>query len=360
MEPLKNQYNQTYIIRLGEAISKVYPSFEKGDFVSNVIDRTWEEKELKERMRHISATLGEFLPKKYKESIEILKKAAHQFDGFIAMFFPDFVEVYGKDELEISLNALEYFTQFSSSEFAIRSFIIRYPKETMERMLVWSKHENHHVRRLASEGCRPRLPWAIALEDYKKDPTPVLQILENLKNDESEYVRRSVANNLNDIAKDNPDIVIAIGEKWIGNTMETNKLVKHACRTLLKNANPKALKLFGFGDVDQIKINNLELSTCRLKIGEDLYFDFEMENQNMGDTKIRLEYGIDYVKANGKQNRKIFQIKELSYQKGSFTISRKQSFQNFSTRKHYAGKHAIAIIVNGQELATQEFDLIVN
>jgi 3-methyladenine DNA glycosylase AlkC len=160
-------------------------------------------------MMHTSESLHIYLPMEYSESVQILMKAALKFSGFQYMFFPGFIELYGLDEYEQSIKALEIFTQHSSSEFAVRPFIKIYSHKMMEQMELWAESENHHVRRLSSEGCRPRLPWAIALPEFKKDPSPVIPILEKLKNDESEYVRRSVANNLNDISKDNSYVEIS-------------------------------------------------------------------------------------------------------------------------------------------------------
>ena len=135
-------------------------------------------------------------------------------DSIVQWVFTDYVEVYGLDDWEASIPALEEFTQQFSAEFAIRPFIVRYPERTMAQMLTWAGHESAEVRRLASEGCRPRLPWGIRLQDLVADPSPILPILERLKNDESESVRRSVANNLNDISKDNADVVLDLLPAW--------------------------------------------------------------------------------------------------------------------------------------------------
>jgi 3-methyladenine DNA glycosylase AlkC len=267
------------------------------------------------------------------------------------------VECYGLDNWDISIPALALFTQYSSSEFAIRPFLAKDPKKGMGHMLQWAKDENPHLRRLASEGCRPRLPWAMALSGFKKDPTPILPILETLKDDPSEYVRMSVANNLNDISKDHPGLVLEISEKWLGQSKNTDWIVKRACRTLLKEGNTQALLLFGFGDPGHIDVKKLTFSTPSLTIGDDFRFTFEMSFESDEEFRIRLEYGIDFVKANGKLSRKIFQIREASFEPGTHTISRKHSFQDLSTRKHYPGQHRMAIIVNGVEKLNAKFDL---
>ena len=147
----------------------------------------------------------------------------------------------------------------------------------MSHMYNWAEDENFHLRRLASEGCRPRLPWAMSLPVFKKDPTPILKIMETLKDDPVEYVRMSVANNLNDISKDHPDVVLDICERWFGRSKNTDWIVKRACRTMLKAGNKRALLLFGFGDPDQLKVANLSFDRQTLAMGEELRFSFEIE-----------------------------------------------------------------------------------
>ncbi|MGB1204648.1 MAG: DNA alkylation repair protein [Chitinophagales bacterium] len=356
---LKDWYNLAFFEQLCRDFEAAYPSFPSEKFMTLIFDEAWPARSLKERMRHITASLHEILPANYSESIEILKKVAPKTDKFLGMFFPDFVETYGLQNWKISIPALAYFTQYGSSEFAVRPFIEARPTEMMQQMLAWAKHENHHVRRLASEGCRPLLPWGRVLRDLKANPAPIFPILELLKNDESEYVRRSVANNLNDIAKNQPKQVIEIATRWYGDNENTDKLVKHACRTLLKKANPEALRLFGFGSTEFVKVFDLALEKASVQIGEKLYFSFFLENIATYSQKLRLEYRIDYVKKSGNTSPKIFQIKEKTYEAGSkILIKRSQSFQNFTTRKHYAGRHQLTIVVNGVAFENVSFDVI--
>ena len=355
---LKDWYNEAFFEQLCQNFEVAYTSFSSKKFMRLLLDEAWPARNLKERMRHITVCLHEVLPADYAEAIAILKQVAPKTDNFLGMFFPDFVEVYGLQDWEISVPALAYFTQYGSSEFAVRPFIEARPEAMMQQMLAWSKHENHHIRRLSSEGCRPLLPWGRVLKDLKANPAPIFPILEVLKNDESEYVRRSVANNLNDIAKNQPEQVIAIAKRWYGDNENTDWLVKHACRTLLKKANPEALRLFDFGNTDAIKVFDLALEKNEIAIGEKLFFSFLVENTATASQKLRLEYRIDYVKKSGKTSPKIFQIKEKMYEAGSKTlIKRSQSFQNFTTRKHYAGRHQLTIIVNGIAFETIGFEV---
>lgn len=198
-EQLKNYYSREYVTKIADIFAKTYSKFDKDRFLRQVFDEDWSSKELKERMRHLTICTKDNLPTDYEKALDSLIKASpktakiSKHSGFLNMFFPDFVELYGQGYFDESMKALEEFTKYSSSEFAIRPFIVNDKKKAMAQMLKWSKSNNYHVRRLASEGCRSRLPWAMALPEFKKDPSLILPILDNLKNDESEYVRRSVA-----------------------------------------------------------------------------------------------------------------------------------------------------------------------
>jgi 3-methyladenine DNA glycosylase AlkC len=285
-----------------------------------------------------------------------LRNSATPEQGFATIFIPDYIQVYGLEFPHESMDALEKITDLVSAEFAIRPFIIRYPEKTMKRMLVWSKHKSENVRRLSSEGCRPRLPWAMGLPEFKRDPGLILPILENLKADPSEYVRRSVANNLNDIAKDNPELVLQIAKKWKGKNAETDQIIKHACRTLLKSGNIQALALHGYDHKTKATIDRLSIEKKKIKVGEVLNFGFRFVSKEKTTSRFRLEYVIDYVTASGKTSRKVFKISEDEFKPDlPVQISRKQSFKNLTTRKHFKGKHLISILVNGRQLASLGF-----
>lgn len=352
---LKNIYHQKFIEQFAADIFAVWPDFPQRKFIDLVFDSEWEKRELKARVRHITHCLKQLLPADYRETIRILSTVADGKSGFEYMIFPDFVEVYGLQDWGTSLPALAHFTPCCSSEFAVRPFIKADSARMMRQMHEWADSDNFHVRRLASEGCRPRLPWAMALPAFKADPQPVLPILERLKNDPEEYVRRSVANNLNDIAKDHPELVLKIAGRWHGDNPQTDRLVKHALRTLLKQGNSRALQLFGYGAPDAAAINNLVLPAA-VAIGDILPFSFELRVSSKQPVKIRLEYAIYYLKARGSHSRKVFKISENEYQPNSLTpVKRHQRFQDFTTRKHYPGEHRLAIVVNGQELAESSF-----
>ena len=365
-EPLKNMYNDAFFGRLTGAMQEIDGGFDAKSFITRIHEDDWKHMELKERMRHISITLHDHLPGSYEDKVHVLLDLVSYITGssdyelgFEYMFLPDFVEVYGIDEYETSIPAMERITQFSSCEFAVRPFIIRYYDKMIAQMMKWSNHEHHMVRRLASEGCRPRLPWAMALPSLKKDPSDILPILENLKDDEYEIVRRSVANNLNDISKDNPDTVISLVKKWKGKTPETDWVVKHASRTLLKQGHPEVMSIFGFGDSKKIAVHNFKVLTPNVRIGDYLEFSFDLENTASTSSLIRLEYAVYYVKANGTLSKKVYMISEKEYSgKSITTINRRQSFRIITTRKFHLGEHKVAVIINGAEKDALSFELI--
>ncbi len=355
---LKELYNTEYIDLLSIQLSLAYPTFKKKSFISEVFSSEWGGLELKQRMRHIVISLHQHLTQEYHQNIEILKKVFSEINysyGLENMIFQDFVEVYGLNHFKISMNALAHFTINSSSEFAIRRFILKYPDESMAQMREWAYSENEHIRRLASEGSRPRLPWAIALHEFKKEPAKVLVILEILKDDESRYVQKSVANSINDISKDNPDVVKKLVTSWLGESKSRDWICKHGSRTLLKKSDREILNLFGFKNLNHIKLNDFQVSKM-VKIGEELEFSFTLDsNESLG--KLRLEFAIDFLRQNSKHNKKVFKIAEGVYKESSKKFSKKYSFKTISTRVYYRGVHKLSIIINGEEFIKKEFIL---
>mgnify|MGYP003624692351 CR=1 FL=1 len=356
-ELLKDVYSNTFINSVADHFQVAYPDFDKQLFVTTLFDEQWESRELKSRLTFIAQTLHILLPADFKKSSAILHQVAPYFSSYEAMFFPAFIEMYGLDDLETSIKSLALLTQYSSSEFAVRPFIEKYPEVMMAKMLEWASSDNVHVRRLASEGCRPRLPWASALTEFKKNPQQIIPILESLKDDDEDYVYRSVANNLNDISKDHPELVTSIAQSWMQGKPSKNRiwLVKHACRGLLKSGHPTVLALFGFSDPAHIQIQDFNIDKT-VKLGNALGFSFSLvSHQILG--QCRCEFIISFMKKNGKQADKIFKISEAEIKSQSKAISKQFSFKAISTRKYYPGEHQLTLVVNGKKLAMQSFTL---
>ena len=378
-EALKDIFNPLFFDRFTNDLNQVVQGFDKAAFISQIFDCSWENRAYKQRIIHITRVLRNFLPQEYPASLAIIYRLLdHIKDKAIDFSVIDdknfqllnveygsildcYVGMFGLNDFENSIIAIEKITQYTTCEFCVRPFIIQYPDEMMKQMLAWSTHKHWGVRRLASEGCRPRLPWGMALPNLKENPSPIIPILENLKNDPSRFVRLSVANNLNDIAKDNPEAVITLAKKWHGKSQEVDWIVKHGCRTLLKQGNVQVMELFSFEVLgDAIVLDNFQITTPQVRIGDFLEFSFNLLNTRNKAAKIRLEYGLYYQKANGTLSKKVHKISEKLYAANSTTkISRKHSFRVVTTRKLHVGLHQVSVIINGNEYERHNFELIV-
>lgn len=353
-----------FIDEFGDALTHVMHGFDKKAFVANVFDKDWGSKELKQRVRHITSVLHTVLPGHFPDAARVIAQlVAHLHQEVKAVSFgymclPEYIEIYGLGYYKESMTAMEEVTKFMSCEFAVRPFIVKYSDKMMKQMMAWAKHKHPRVRRLATEGCRPRLPWAMALPAFKKDPSAILPILEQLKADEDIWVKKSVANNLNDISKDNPEIALSVIKSWKGDNQHTNWIIKHASRTLLKQGHAELMELFGFKKDRTVKLDGFKIHTPKVKMGKELVFSFDVSNGSREQKMIRLEYGMYYNRANGSLSKKVFKISEREYKAGeTYSVIRKQSFKPITTRKYYPGLHKVSIIVNGHEMMDAEFSL---
>ena len=359
---LKEVYNSRFLQNLSQTITKFDKKFDQKSFLEIGKNKSWAEKSLKQRMRAIVLALDESLSgKDFQQKVEVLKKAAitlsrNKNSALALIIFPDFIEVFGMQDFDYSMSALEFFTEFGSSEFAVRQFIKSDQKRALKFIKKWTKSKNHHVRRLASEGIRPALPWGEALVAFKKNPTEILLILEELKHDEEIYVRKSVANNLNDISKNQPELIIDLLKKWQQQKVSPT-LIKHALRTLLKKGNQQALALIGIKNNPNFTIQSFALQKNAIKMSENLVFDFLLENKEQNN-KIRLEYALYFLQKNQSHFKKIFQITTKDFPQGNFVFSKKHSFREITTRKYNKGLHAISLVANGIELTKLQFELI--
>ncbi len=360
-EPLKTMFfKPAFYTDLANALKAEQVELDAVAFDRAIHNDQWDERALKERMRHTTETLHQFLPTDYRSALTILRQVVVQLSdySFEKTIFPDYVELYGLENWDASLPALEFFTQYMSAEFAVRPFILQNQARMLAQMLKWSHHESEHVRRLASEGSRPRLPWAMALPALKADPTPILPILENLKTDESETVRRSVANNLNDIAKDHPQVVIDVAREWQSiDTSEMRWLINHALRTLIKAGNTDALALIGYAPAT-VTINNLTITPASIPLGAAITFAFEVASTATNPQELMIDYALHLVRAKGKRSVKVFKLTKQTLEPGAtLHLSKQHSFKPITTRRYYPGTHAIEIQINGVMCGKQDFEL---
>jgi 3-methyladenine DNA glycosylase AlkC len=358
-DPFKNRFFQRpFFEQLADAVAAKYKAFDRARFFSVLYDATWDGLELKGRLRHASEALGQVLPADYLKALKILLQIEKDFSGFDHLLFADFVERFGVDHFEPSMAALEVFTR-TSAEFAVRPFIRRYPEQAFVRVLAWTASDQESLRRLASEGCRPRLPWGTALAELKKDPAPILPVLERLKDDPSEYVRRSVANNLGDIAKDHPDLAIDVAERWLRESPDRAPLVKHALRDLLKKGNARALHLFGVGHGPKVRVVRIAVSPRRVPLGGTATLHVELVSTASKAQALRLDYLMTYARPGGRTGKKVFKLAEIRVPRGgTFSCERKLNFVDRTIRTHHAGPHAVTIVANGESIGRADFSLV--
>ena len=262
------------------------------------------------------------------------------------------------EHFDVALALLKDLTKQSSSEFAIRPFLAAEQERTLAVLEEWVGDANHHVRRLVSEGTRPRLPWGKRLSAFVEDPSPVLPLLEALKDDPSEYVRRSVANNLNDIAKDHPDLVVETAGRWLeGASEERRRLVRHACRTLVKQGHPGALEALGYGP-PRISLRELTVLTPEVRLGEALRFEVAFRSDADTAQDLMVDYVVHHRKANGTTSPKVFKWKILTLGAGKEHVAvRRHPMKRISTRKYYPGAHFVELQVNGRTMGRASFEL---
>ncbi|MDH5218164.1 MAG: DNA alkylation repair protein, partial [Gammaproteobacteria bacterium] len=233
------------------------------------------------------------------------------------------------------------------------------PEKTLSTLKKWTNDRDEHVRRLVSEGTRPRLPWAMRLPIFIENPSPVIELLESLKDDEHEYVRRSVANNLNDIAKDHPDLVAEIAARWMKDAnKERKRLIRHACRTLMKNGHKRTLGIFGY-EAPEIHKADIDLLTPTVTFGQALAFTLSIRSSSEYDQPLMIDYIIHHRKANGKTSPKVFKWKTTNLTaKKTIRISKRHAIKQITTRVYHPGAHALEIMINGVLVAKEDFELL--
>ena len=360
---MKHGLSSAAVKRIAEGLGSIVENFDVIAF-SRDAQKDLETLELKARVHHIITAMEKHLPA-FKHVAPALCQLPRYWNkgepndplsGFAAWPIIDYVAVMGINNPKLSFQTLENITALFSAEFAIRPFIEKYPEQSFKQLKLWARHKEDHVRRLASEGCRPRLPWGIQLKTLVAAPAPILPILETLKNDPSLYVRKSVANNLNDISKDHPEIVLDTLEAWHTPTTskETLWIIRHASRTLIKQGNPRALALMGAKKA-LIKDNQLACPNSVI-CGDVLEFSVSFTSQQQ--QKLVIDYAIDFLRNNNQHNRKVFKLKTISAQKGEAVSVRKSySFKAITTRRYYTGEHRLHIQVNGEIIASADFEL---
>lgn len=315
-----------------------------------------------ERVRHIAAALHAALPADYPAALAIIRHMAPRLThAFQAVAVTEYVARYGLDAFDQSMDALADLTRFGSAEFAIRPFIARDTGRALATMARWASNEDEHLRRLASEGGRPRLPWAARVPALKDDPARFVPILDTLKADPSLYVRKSVANHLNDIAKDRPDWLLDHLAGWPQDDPRTAWIIRHALRTLIKKGDPRALALIGIGHGAAVTIRHFSIAPAAVRLGDKIKLAAELVSESREPQRLVVDYRIHYVRTGGKTAAKVFKLKTFELAGGeAVPLSIGQTIRDFSTRRHHPGHHKVDLIVNGQTMATGAFEILTD
>jgi len=358
---LKDQlFGNVFFEHFTTCVKEVIPTLDEKLFYAQCI-HDFEPLSLIERMSQGAGVLSKHLTNDFEENVFYIKKIAPKLnDGFAGIILPEYIKQEGLAHFELSMDALKFLTPFSSSELAIRPFIKKYKERVFELFYVWVEDKNEHVRRWCSEGTRSRLPWAMRLDICIAQPELNRPILEKLKADDSLYVRKSVANHLNDQTKDNPTWVLALLEQWDQTNKHTAWITKRALRTLIKEGHPKTFHFLGYESNPQIQLKDFTILNKNIVLGNELSFSFRLSSTKKATQKLVIDYKIHYLKANGKLSAKVFKLKEVTLEgDASIRIEKKHAFKDFSTRKHYEGMHHISIMINGEKYAEEKFQLVI-
>lgn len=357
---LKEIFDAACFRAVAAKTAAIDPKFDRKKFLRLALAGL-DELSLMQRLRRMSETLHATLPASYPRALAVLRKLAPTIDrGFVTLALCDYVGRYGRDDFDRSLDALKFLTPFGSAEFAVREFLRLDLPRALATMETWSRDADEHVRRLASEGSRPRLPWSFRLDALVADPSPTAPILESLRADPSPYVRKSVANHLNDITKDHPALVLDRLEGWPLDDARARWIARHALRTLIKRGDRRALAVIGAGEPPEVAVHGFTLAPARLRLGERLTLAFRLASRAARPQRLVVDYRVHYVKrTEGATSGKVFKLRELTLAPGeTVSLARSQVFRDFTTRKHHPGRHDIEILVNGESLARDSFELV--
>jgi 3-methyladenine DNA glycosylase AlkC len=358
---MKHLFDETFYHRSAAQLASLHPRFDAKGFLAHALEGL-ASRELMARLHRTAEAYHLALPLPFAEQLAVLRAHAPQIGhNFVAIWPCAHVARLGLDQPDLALTALRFLTRFGSAEFAIRPFLVRDLPGTLAVLRDWADDtDDEHARRLASEGCRPRLPWGERLQALVADPRPALPILETLRADPSLYVRKSVANHLNDIAKDHPELVLDLVSAWDRSEARTAWIVRHALRTLIKRGHPRALALLGAGAAPRLRAT-IAASPRRIHLGDTVAFTAKLVSDSRRAQSLLVDYVVHYARASGRSSAKVFKWTTLDLAPGeSVTLTKRQTIRDFSTRRHHGGRHRIELQVNGRRLAETAFALVIS
>lgn len=355
---LKEIFDRARFAQIGAEMAAIHPGFDAGRFLRQGT-RDLDALGIMQRLRRMAETLHAVMDLEFPAAVAVLRRLAPRIGhNFVGIVPSEYVALFGRNHGRAALDALAHFTTFGTAEFAIRHFLLGDFAGTLDVMTAWAGHDNDHVRRLASEGSRPRLPWAARLDAVIADPALTWPILDRLKADPSPYVRRSVANHLNDLTKDHPAWVLDRVAAWPLDDPDTAWIVRHALRSLVKQGDRGALALVGATGEPALDVAGFAVTPARIRLGQTVTLSARLRSTAPGAQRLVIDYAIHYVKKNGGPSRKVFKLKGCSLAPAEvMEISRRQTVRDFTTRVHYTGRHDVELLVNGEVMARGFFDL---
>jgi 3-methyladenine DNA glycosylase AlkC len=359
-EPFKNFLNAGVVRDIGLRLHEAWPAFPRARFEALALEGL-STLELKARAMHLTSALEASLPGDFAQAADILQGAiGGGLAGWALWPVGEYVARHGQQAPQLGLSVLHALTQAFTAEWAIRPFIVNHPELSFATLKRWTTDESPHVRRLVSEGSRPRLPWGLQLKTLIADPSPTLPLLEALMDDDSEYVRRSVANHLNDIAKDHPHLVADWVERHLPSaTPPRQALLRHASRSLIKRGDARVLAAWGQGAALRGEAE-LRLSPKKLKLGGNLALEVTLHPRGRQAQSLVIDYAVHHVKANGATSPKVFKGWALELAPGGERLLRKSHpVRPITTRRYFSGTHRVELLVNGRVAAEAEFELRV-
>lgn len=365
---MKSGLSTGAVKRICAVLTEIIDDFPSQSFSDDAV-KDLDDLALKQRVGYLIDVLADYLPTDFEKTADILLQVKQHWDwgdnndalsGFAAWPLIDYVAVHGLNHPSLALAVLKDLTSLFSAEFAIRPFITEHFDISYAILLAWTADSDEHVRRLASEGMRPRLPWGKRLNQFCDDPDAIFPILERLKDDTSLYVRKSVANNLNDISKDNPDKVIALCEDWNQvATSERKWIIRQALRSLVKEGREEVFPLLGYSENVELSVKSFELESKVVQLGQHLEVKVSLSSSSAQEQKLVLDYKIHHMKANGKISSKVFKWKNITLAAGQTeSLYKQHPFKIISTRQYYEGEHSIELLINGKTFGIQIFELV--
>ena len=361
--PLKDLVDRAVVEDLAARFAAASPGFDSWSFTAAVM-ADLPALELKDRIAAIARGLAAGLNADYRTALDTVVTVAvaePAVGGFAAWPLCTFVELFGVDDPEASLSAMEHLTKRASCEFAIRPFLLEHWDLAYARLTCFAGHEDHRVRRLASEGTRPRLPWATRVPRLIDDPHPGLDLIGRLRHDPAESVRRSVANHLNDIAKDHPDLVVDVARDWLAERPAVDrKMISHALRTLVKQGHAGALDVLGYAATASLQVVEFTVAPECVEMGDRIVLTASLRSTADVSQRLVVDFIIHHVTATGGASPKVFKWTTIDLGADeTVTLRKRRQIVHASTRTYYAGRHTVELQVAGAVVATAGFDVVV-